>query len=151
MTRPPSECRIKAPWESTAPRTYSIVTGFFPETAPRDTWATNPRPLLVLGTARYPDTGLIFCRVAYGTTQHLQRAHADDLVIGNMSLLDQLRLKRPTRFVLNPGRQMVIMPWTAEYFRPWSDSTTPIRSILPEDMQRHVGATIARLPDLPRF
>lgn len=151
MTLPPPECRKKAPWESTAPRTYCIVTGFFPETQPKDTWATNPRPLLVCGTFKHSDTGMIFCRIAYGTTQKVNRGHVDDLVIGNVSMLDQLRLKKATRFVLNPGRQLVIMPWTNEFFRPWSDVKTPVRSILPEEMQRFVGEVLVRLPDLPKF
>ena len=43
-------------WERTAPRSFSVVTGFFPETSPKATWATNPRPLLVCGTATDPET-----------------------------------------------------------------------------------------------
>lgn len=151
MIPPLPECRKKEPWESTAPRIYSIVTGFFPETSPRETWASNPRPLLVCGTAKDPETGMIFCRIAYGTTQKFNLAHPDDLRIGNISLLDQLRLKKPTRFVIHSGQQMVILPWTNEFFRPWSDVKTPLRSVLPDDMQRVVGSVLARLPDLPNF
>ena len=137
-------------WERTAPAIYSIVTGFFPEAQPKDTWATNPRPLLVCGTAKDPANGTIFCRVAYCTT-NLDRAHPDDLIIGNLAILDQLNLKYPTRFVIYSGRQMVIMPWTDEFFRPWKNQRTPVLSRLPEDMQRYIGAGLAALPDLPSF
>jgi len=141
-------------WERTAPRIYSVVTGFFPETSPRDTWATNPRPLLVCGTARDPDSGVVFCRIAYGTTQKLDKAHANDLVVGNVSMLDDLGLRYPTRFVIHSGRHMVIMPWTSEFFRPWTGYPRPVLSVLPDDMQQHVGSVLselARAGDIPRF
>jgi hypothetical protein len=138
-------------WERTTPAIYSIVTGFFPEASPKDTWATNPRPLLVCGTAKDSASGTIFCRIAYGTTKNLDKAHRDDLVIGNLAVLDKLNLKHPTRFVIFSGRQMVIMPWTSEFFRPWSNQKTPILARLPEDIQRYVGAFLAALPDLPSF
>lgn len=140
-----------ADWEKTQPRLYSVVTGFFPETSPKERWAIDPRPLLVCGTAKDPDTETYFCRVAYGTSQHLDRKRPNDLVVGNMSLLDQLGLKRPTRFVINSGAEMVILPWTEEFFRPWSGYRTPVLSTLPEDMQKHVGYVLSELPDLPQF
>ena len=138
-------------WEKTPPRLYNILTGFFPETSPKETWATNPRPLLCCGVAQDMSDGTYAVRVAYGTTQNLGRAHANDLVIGNLGILNQLGLKHPTRFVINSGLEMVCMPWTEEFFQPWSDSSTPIRGRLPEDMQRYVGGILARLPDLPQF
>lgn len=138
-------------WEQVAPSIYSIVTGFFPETSPKEAWATNPRPLLVCGTAKDPANGIVFCRIAYGTTKTLDKADPDDLVIGNLDILNQLNLKHPTRFVISSGRQMVILPWTSEFFRRWSNRRTPILARLPEDMQRHVGAVLAALPDLPSF
>lgn len=133
------------------PRIYSIVTGFFPETEPKETWASNPRPLLVCGTAKDPHSGIFFCRIAYGTSQNLSQAHTDDLVIGNLSILDALGLQKPTRFVINAGKWMVIMPWTSAYFRPWTGFRTPILSVLPEEMQRFVGQVLVSRPDLPRF
>lgn len=138
-------------WARTAPSMYSIVTGFFPETSPKGTWETNPRPLLVCGRANNPETGEIFCRVAYGTTKQIEKAHENDLVIGNISLLNQLKLKHTTRFVIHSGRHLAIMPWTDEFFRPWSDVKTPVRSVLPEVMQRFVGTVLAELPDLPAY
>ena len=102
-------------WVDSPPRIYDVVTGFFPETSPKGTWATNPRPLLVCGTAQDPDSKTYFCRVAYGTSQSAKRFYEKDLVIGNMSLLDSLGLKHVTRFVLNSGLQMVIMPWTEKF------------------------------------
>lgn len=138
-------------WESNCPRIYNIATGFFPEASPKETWATNPRPLLVCGVAKDPVTGMYFCRVAYGTTRNLNRAHDNDLVIGNLSLLNQLSLKKPTRFVISSGAQMAILPWKEGYFQPWSDRDTPTRSRLTEDMQHFVGHVLANLDDLPKF
>lgn len=137
-------------WEESAPAVYSVVTGFFPEASPKKTWATNPRPLLVCGTAQDPDSKVYFCRIAYGSTQ-VHKARVDDLLIGNLSILDQLCLKKPTFFRLAPGSEMVILPWTAEFFRPWSNRKTPVLSRLPEDMQNHVTSVIKWLPDLPAF
>lgn len=139
-----------AEWERTAPALYSVVTGFFPEANPKETWATNPRPLLVCGTAKDVENNLYFCRIAYGTGR-LKPADPDDLVIGNLSMLDAIKLKKPTRFVIGSGASMVILPWTEEFFRPWSGLRTPVLSRLPEEMQRHVGHTLANLGDLPAF
>jgi len=94
---------------------------------------------------------MFFCRVAYGTTKQIEKAHEDDLVIGNMSMLDQLGLKRTTRFVIHSGRQMVILPWIAEFFRPWSGYSSPVLSSLPEEMQHYVGGVLGSLDDLPQF
>lgn len=140
-----------ADWERIPPQLYSVVTGFFPETNPRSNWAQNPRPLLVCGRAQDPESGLIFCRIAYGTTQNLGKARDADLVIGNLATLNALNLKRPTRFVLFSGRQMVIMPWSQKHFRPWTGFPTPVLGVLSSDMQRLVGFTLARLSDLPEF
>lgn len=138
-------------WEKHRPAMYSVVTGFFPETAPKETWATNPRPLLVCGVAQDPDTKTYFCRVAYGTTQKIDLAHDNDIVIGNMSMLDKLGLKRPTRFVLHSGKQMVILPWIDEFFRPWTGYNSPVLSVLPDEVQRFAGRVLSDLNDLPSF
>lgn len=139
-------------WESSPPPVFGVVTGFFPETSPKETWATNPRPLLVLGVRQSVDSGEYHCRVAYGTSKTNSRhAHEDDLVVANISLMDQLGLKSPTRFVISSGREMVIMPWTEEFFRPWSGKSSPFLSRLPADMQRYVAFVVGELDDLPQF
>jgi len=66
-------------------------------------------------------------------------------------MLDELGLKHTTRFVIYSGRQMVVMPWIEEFFRPWSEYASPILSSLPIDMQRHVGAVLSALTDLPQY
>lgn len=138
-------------WVKRPPYVYDLVTGFFPETSPKGTWATNPRPLLVCGRAENAETGMVICRVAYGTTQLGKHCHDNDLVVGNLSLLNQLNLKRPTRFVIHSGRQMVNLPWTEEFFRPWTGKTSPVLGTLPEDMQRYVGSVLSQLDDLPDY
>jgi hypothetical protein len=138
-------------WDANPPQLYDIITGFFPEANPKQTWADNPRPLLCCGVARDPETRVWFVRVAFGTTQNLSKAHPSDLVIGNLTMLNGLCLVKPTRFVINSGDRMVILPWTEEFFRPWAARRTPILSKLPLDMQRYVGNTLARLENLPPF
>ena len=137
-------------WEKSPPAIYSVVTGFFPETSPKETWATNPRPLLVCGVAQDPTSGTFFCRVAYGTTQNLNKAHDDDIVIGNISMLNDLGLKKPTRFVTFSGRYMAILPWTEEFFRPWTGYKSPVLSVLSQDVQRFAGHILSSLDDLPK-
>lgn len=66
-------------------------------------------------------------------------------------MLNQLGLKHTTRFVVNSGKQMVIMPWTEEFFRPWNGYATPMLSILPEGMQRYLGHLLSEMDDLPQF
>lgn len=138
-------------WQKNPPQLYNIVTGFFPETAPKETWEVNPRPLLVCGVATDQQDGTHYIRVAYGTTKHLDRAKKGDLIIGNMSMLNQMCLKTPTRFVIYSGRAMVILPWTDEFFKPWTNFRTPILSKLPHEMARFVAGTLGPLTDLPKF
>ncbi|OAN67702.1 hypothetical protein A8B82_05645 [Sulfitobacter sp. EhC04] len=92
-----------------------------------------------------------FCRIAYGTTKHLDKAHDDDFVVGNLSMLNRLGLKNPTRFVINSGAQMVIMPWISEFFQPWEGYDSPVLCVLPDDIQRFAGFVMSRLDDLPQF
>lgn len=138
-------------WENNPPALFSVVTGFFPETSPRETWATNPRPLLVCGVAQDPVDKTYYCRVAYGTTQKLDRAHEDDVVIANLSMLNALGLKNPTRFVVFTGSQMVILPWTSEFFRPWTSYKSPVLSVMPKDVREHLGFVLSGLDNLPQF
>jgi len=140
-----------ADWTRFPPQIYSIVTGFFPETNPKETWAVNPRPLLVCGRAQDPESGAIYCRIAYGTTQHLEKSKDTDLVIGNLGMLNQLNLKYPTRFVIHSGNHMSIMPWCERHFQPWSGFQSPVLSVLPDEMQRYVGYVLAELNDLPSY
>lgn len=138
-------------WETSPPAIYDVVTGFFPETSPKETWETNPRPLLVCGVAQDPEDGQYFCRIAYGTSQNTSGYSGSDLVIANLSVLNALKLKRPTKFVIHSGMQMVILPWCEEFFQPWTGYPTPILSSLPEEMRRYVGHSLSLLTDLPQF
>jgi len=81
----------------------------------------------------------------------LDKAKPSDLVIGNLGILNALNLKHPTRFVINSGTQMVILPWIERHFQPWTGFRSPVISVLPENMQRHVGFVLARLSDLPTY
>ncbi len=94
-----------------------------------------------------------FCRIAYGTSQAVKPWLEPTLAIGNFSMLNALHLKTPTTFVLK-GSNMIILPWTQEFFRPWRGQKSPYLSILPADMQRYVGAILAeaqRRGELPAY
>lgn len=136
-------------WSQTPPALFSVVTGFFPETRPKHDWATNPRPLLVTGVFRKRNTSEIFVRVAYGTSRTRRIPAPPNLCIANMSCLDALNLARPTTFVISPGSQMVILPWSPEHFRPWRGFAAPVIGVLPNDMVAYVRDVIRHLQDLP--
>lgn len=135
-------------WTSKPPRIYDIVTGFFPEAQPKDSWADNPRPLLVTGVFRNKSTLELWVRVAYGTGE-VGNVRGVCLNIGNLSHLDNLRLAKPTAFVLTPGSQHAILPWTKEFFCPWRHFSTPVISSLPPEMREYVKGKLAYRDDLP--
>lgn len=122
-------------WVGRWPSAYSIVTGYFPETKPREGGPVC-RPLLVTQILRNKSTGAIALRIAYGTSKirFPEKANAD-LIIQNLSDLDDCGLKSPTRFVINPNQQ-IIRPWTTEFFAPWGGSGTPRRGQLPTHLQK---------------
>lgn len=122
-------------WVKVPPQAYSIVTGFYPETKPKD-GSPDCRPLLVTQVLQSKQTGKIALRVCYGTTQlkFPQRASID-LIVQNSSDLDACGLLRPTRFVIDPSQQ-VILRWDEVQFKPWSGYTHPRRGMLPLDLQK---------------
>lgn len=135
-------------WTSAPPRLYSIVTGFFPEAQPKPNWADNPRPLLVTGVYRNKTTGELWVRTAYGTGE-VGKVRGTCLNIGNLSHLNRLNLPKPTAFVLTPGDQHAIMPWSEEHFAPWRQFATPVISKLPLEMQEYVQRVLSRTSNLP--
>lgn len=137
-----------ADWTSTPPRAGSIATGFFPEARPKENWATNPRPLLVLKVYRGKASGSFHVLVAYGTTK-TGKLRDDCLVIGNLSTLNALNLARPTAFVLSPGSNLAILPWSAKHFACWSGFSTPVISHIPKDMEGFVMEVLQTLTDIP--
>lgn len=135
-------------WIAAPPKNFDIVTGFFPEARPKPNWADNPRPLLVVGVFRGKSSGDVMVRVAYGTSQ-IEKIRYPNLVIGNLSHLNDLNLPRPTAFVICPGEQWAILPWSEERFAPWSQFSTPIISRLPAEMQEHVTTVMRGLSNVP--
>jgi hypothetical protein len=138
-----STSRTKTPdWVSRPPQAFSIVTGFFPETKPKGD-APACRPLLVTQVLRSRRTGEVALRVAYGTsrTKFPQRANID-LIVQNLSDLDECGLQTATRFVVAPDTQ-IIRPWTPEFFCPWGGSPSPRRGHLPVDLQREYAWLMA--------
>lgn len=135
-------------WTAAPPRNFDIVTGFFPEARPKPNWAENPRPMLVAGVFRSRSTSRIMVRVAYGTSQ-VEKIRHPNLIIGNLSHLNALNLARQTAFVIHPGSQWAILPWTDEHFMPWTQFQTPVISRLPGEMQDYVADVMKGLRDLP--
>lgn len=129
------------------PKPGDIVTGFFPETKPKHNWQTNPRPLLVL--RRYTATdGSISVLLSYGTGE-ISKVKQHALVIANLSTLNSLNLAKPTAFILMPGRNLAILPWTDAHFAPWTGFKTPIIAHLPHPMKVYVHGILQNVPDIP--
>lgn len=129
-------------WLSRPPQAYSIITGFFPETKPKD-GSPDCRPLLVTQVLQ-GSAGSIALRVCYGTTKVLfpQKAN-EDLIIQNSSDLDECGLLRATRFVIDP-RQQVPLLWSEDNFCLWSGCSHPRRGRLPEHLQREYAWLMAQ-------
>lgn len=137
-------------WEASAPLIFEVVTGFFPEAKPKPTWATNPRPLLVCGVATDDSTGEHFVRIAYGS-KRMEPCGRYDIPLGNLAKLDALNLPHPTRFVLS-AKDLVILPWTKQHFRPWTRFTTPRIGRFDEELRREVQWAMAeQWDDVPQF
>lgn len=135
-------------WEATPPKAYTIASGRFAETSPEPEGPKN-RPLLITRVVRRKSDGLVLCRVFYGTTRNLHLVKPADLYVQSASALDQLNLACATRFILSDANQCIWLPWKYNHFEPWEDSTTPVRCVLPEAMQRYVAHSLGQLPALP--
>lgn len=135
-------------WEKATPPAFCIATGRFKESSP-DPEGPKLRPLLITDVFRRKSDGLVLCRVFYGTSSNLDRRKRDDLYIQSLSALEKLNLATATRFVLCDIKQSTFLPWTNEFFQPWNDSSTPIRSVLPEEMRNFVKYSLAKLAPLP--
>jgi hypothetical protein len=130
-------------WLRRWPEAFAIVTGFFPETKPREGGAMC-RPLLVTQVKRRKSDGSIFLRIAYGTSQVRFPEKANtDLIVQNVSDLDECGLMTPTRFVIEPAQQ-VIRSWDEEHFKPWGGSSTPRRGRLPDHLQHEYAFLMAQ-------
>ncbi|MBM1814540.1 hypothetical protein JQX09_18205 [Sulfitobacter pseudonitzschiae] len=129
-------------WVKVPPQAYSIVTGYFPETKPKD-GSPDCRPLLVTQVLQ-SRSGATAVRVCYGTTKlkFPQKANID-LIVQNSSDLDGCGLLRPTRFVIDPSQQTVLL-WGDKYFEPWSGSKHPRRGMLPLDLQKEFAWLMAQ-------
>lgn len=130
-------------WVKVPPQAYSIVTGFYPETKPKD-GSPDCRPLLVTQVLQSKKTGETAVRVCYGTTKlkFPQRANID-LIVQNSSDLDACGLLRPTRFVVDPSQQ-VILRWGDTYFKPWTGCAHPRLGMLPLDLQKDYAWLMAQ-------
>lgn len=138
-------------WTQNAPPLFAIVTGYFPESYPNPARGPKCRPMLVLGSIRHRATGEIACRVAYGTTQNITRGHPRDAIVANLGDMNAAGLQHPTRFVTAQGAAMAILPWNAQFFRPWTGHKSPVLGLLPASEQALLRDHLTWLSDLPNF
>jgi len=62
-----------------------------------------------------------------------------------------INLPHPTRFVLS-AKDLVILPWTQQHFRPWTRFTTPRIGRFDEELCREVQWALAeQWDDVPQF
>lgn len=135
-------------WTAIPPSPGDIVAGFFPETKPKQSWSTNPRPLLVLRTYKAKNSGKSAALVAYGTTQ-IAKVRQPALIIGNMTSLDMLNLAKPTAFVLSPTRNLAVLPWSDQHFACWKGRQTPVIGRITAEMKEYVHNALVPLGPLP--
>jgi hypothetical protein len=117
-------------WVKRPPAAYDIVACWYPEREKREP-GPDLRPGLVTQVLQSPRTGLIACRIAYGTKRLkiAKRSHID-LIIQNFEHLGQLGLRMATRFDLE---LTVILPWGTDFFGCWTGYHSPLIGSLTED------------------
>lgn len=129
----------------TVPAPASIVWCEFPESEDLGRPGPKSRPALVF-KARYADDppgDRFYVLVAYGTSVTKAGDRPHDFMIGNAVVLDILRLPQATRFDLD---RVLWLPWARPFFNARSGErySTPVVSVLPEEMQRVLQWTMAR-------
>lgn len=110
-------------WINQQPSAFDIVAGYFPESKPKGD--LRLRPCLVLNVLKGTSSGSIACKVAFGTKnlKIVQRKNRD-LIIQNSTHLNEIGLPLATRFDLDE-RNLVILPWTEEFFGCWTGYKHP--------------------------
>lgn len=118
-------------WLAQPPSAFDIVAARYPETKPKA--ELRLRPCLVLDVLRGKKSGDIACCVTYGTKnlKLVQRKHLD-LIIQNAADLSEIGLAMATRFDLDE-RNVVILPWSDEFFGCWTGYPHPKIGALTED------------------
>jgi hypothetical protein len=96
-----------------------------------------------LDVLRGCDSGAIACRIAYGTKnlKFVQRKNLD-LIVQNAADLNAMGLSMATRFDLD-DTNIVLLPWTEEFFGCWSGNTHPKIGSLPESYVRDYAFVMA--------
>ncbi|WP_340646728.1 hypothetical protein [Phenylobacterium sp.] len=144
----PGKNEVELEWwgPGTVPPPASLVWCNFPDTPDLGKPGPKPRPGLVfkVAFAEDPPGDRFYILIAYGTSKLKIGKRPDDFTIANSATLDLLRLPQATRFDLD---NMIWLPWARPFFCPrkMSDQfTTPMVSVLPGELQRMLGWTMAR-------
>ena len=110
-------------WTDSPPSSFDIVTAYFPEEKPKG--ELRLRPCLVLDVLKGETSGKIALRIAYGTKNlKIQQRKGIDIIIQNHGHLSEIGLPMATRFNLD-SENIVILPWTDEFFGCWSGYSQP--------------------------
>jgi hypothetical protein len=136
--------RLSPPkWALSPPSLFDIVTGFYPETRPKDGTPAH-RPCLVTAVLLNSQTGQYACRIAYGTKNLKTATRADkDLIISKSSHLDEMGLPIVTRFALDEDL-IATFPWDEPHFRPWTGYKTPKIGALTLEYQKDYAWIMAK-------
>jgi hypothetical protein len=139
-----SDATLPFNWPGVPPASYDIVACYYPESEPQPDGSDKLRPALVLNVFKDKAGGGWFIEVAYGTSnlKFTQRSHLD-LIIQNASDLRDMGLAKATRFNLNKG-DVVVLPWTPEFFGCWSDMDSPYIGTLTEDYLKDLAWLLFR-------
>jgi hypothetical protein len=134
--------RNRSDWESQCPSAFDIVAAYFPETKPKG--ALRLRPCLILDVFQDEDSGEFACRIAFGTKNiKVTQRQGRDIIIQNSHHLDEMGLPFATRFDLD-DHNIVVLPWTSEFFGCWRRYHSPKIGFLLETYQKDYAFIMAK-------
>jgi hypothetical protein len=129
----------------TVPAPASIVWCCFPTDLAPGVPGPKARPALVF-KVRYvddPPGNRFYVQIAYGTSKLKPGRRPHDFSIANSATLDLIGLPQATRFDLD---RILWLPWARPFFEPRHPEerfATPTVSVLPGELSRMLGWTMA--------
>ena len=125
-------------WLQQPPTAFDIVTAYYPETKPKGDLRLRP----CLSVLQGKTSGGFALQVAYGT-KHLkfQQRKSVDLIIQNHTHLQEHGLAMATRFNLDTDN-IVVLPWTEEFFGCWTGRHHPRIGHLSENYIRDLAFSL---------
>jgi hypothetical protein len=112
------------------PQRYDVVSCYFPEHERPNRPGVKPRPCLVLATRRSHAPGLMYVKVAYGTTAAPDSCAFGEIHIHRPDSCEAAGLHKRTKF--NLGRTAVV-PFRFEFFRANRSGSVVLGRLLDRD------------------